>query len=378
MKQFKISVFTIVVLSNLIAFISSSEWRNLFQFGSMIGDVTGVSLYSAYSNFNGYGCWCGNGGFGDPVDAIDSCCKVHDECYDTVEQVYDCSPKVFNMYDYEAQLGSAKCNDPEDSCDYRICKCDKDAAECFYRNINTFNKTNQFSNSQKLNVCKCPPGTVLLSNTDTECQKCPKKYYNEKEGQVALKKCLLCPTGHICPNEGTVVPQICPKGTYEYDRLECYNCPVRYYQPIEGGAHSYSGMGTGTYCKYCPAGYICPEPGLEAPKQICPKGTYEFDRLECRECRAGYYQPIEGGTHNYVGIGTGTYCKSCPAGYICPEPGLEAPKQICPKGTYASKGIECVKCRVGYYQDQEGATGCKSCPSGFSCPNEGTVNPIPK
>lgn len=33
-------------------------------------------------HWNGYGCWCGVGGEGTPVDEFDAVCKVHDECWD--------------------------------------------------------------------------------------------------------------------------------------------------------------------------------------------------------------------------------------------------------------------------------------------------------
>ena len=41
--------------------------RSLKNFGVMIYEVTGRNPL----DFNGYGCWCGYGGKGDPVDALD-------------------------------------------------------------------------------------------------------------------------------------------------------------------------------------------------------------------------------------------------------------------------------------------------------------------
>ena len=42
--------------------------RNLSQFAGMIRCATGRSAL----DYNGYGCWCGRGGSGTPVDATDS------------------------------------------------------------------------------------------------------------------------------------------------------------------------------------------------------------------------------------------------------------------------------------------------------------------
>ncbi|XP_015750076.1 PREDICTED: basic phospholipase A2 taipoxin alpha chain-like [Acropora digitifera] len=42
-------------------------------------------------NYNGYGCYCGLGGYGHPVDGLDRCCQVHDNCYHLLE-------RKFNIY----------------------------------------------------------------------------------------------------------------------------------------------------------------------------------------------------------------------------------------------------------------------------------------
>jgi hypothetical protein len=65
---------------------------------------------------------------------------VHDDCYGEVETVHDCSPKVFNFYSYTGKVGEVNCTDKADSCNLRICQCDKEATECFYSNLATYNK----------------------------------------------------------------------------------------------------------------------------------------------------------------------------------------------------------------------------------------------
>ncbi|XP_073240656.1 phospholipase A2 A2-actitoxin-Cgg2a-like [Porites lutea] len=54
--------------------------RGSLQLGAMIWCEVGRNPL----DYNPYGCWCGVGGKGQPVDEIDSCCYVHDKCYDAV------------------------------------------------------------------------------------------------------------------------------------------------------------------------------------------------------------------------------------------------------------------------------------------------------
>ncbi|VDP33651.1 unnamed protein product [Soboliphyme baturini] len=60
--------------------------RWLKDFAGVIKCVTGRNAL----DYNGYGCWCGMGGHGTPVDAIDRCCQQHDHCYDMLAKK-DCA-----------------------------------------------------------------------------------------------------------------------------------------------------------------------------------------------------------------------------------------------------------------------------------------------
>lgn len=106
------------------------------EFRNMIAAVTGRSAF----DYLGYGCHCGLGGKGKPVDQVDFCCQVHDQCYadtSTYLQFWKlCSPHLIT-YSWSYANGVVSCTGAQDNCGYKTCLCDKFAAECFARN--TFN-----------------------------------------------------------------------------------------------------------------------------------------------------------------------------------------------------------------------------------------------
>nr|P21789.1 RecName: Full=Acidic phospholipase A2 Cc1-PLA2; Short=svPLA2; AltName: Full=Phosphatidylcholine 2-acylhydrolase [Cerastes cerastes] len=105
---------------------------NLYQFGKMIFKMTGKSPIFSYGD---YGCYCGWGGKGTPVDATDRCCFVHDCCYGRVNS---CNPKR-STYSYSFQNGGIVCDD-QNLCKRAVCECDRVAAICFGENVNTYDK----------------------------------------------------------------------------------------------------------------------------------------------------------------------------------------------------------------------------------------------
>uniref|UniRef100_A0A8C6NPP5 Phospholipase A2 n=1 Tax=Nothobranchius furzeri TaxID=105023 RepID=A0A8C6NPP5_NOTFU len=109
--------------------------RNLVQLAEMISCVQpGVSPL----RYNNYGCWCGLGGSGKPVDGVDKCCKTHDQCYSTSRSVPECSSIVDSpytiVYDYTCSNKQVECSDTNNKCQAAVCKCDKAVAQCFARN----------------------------------------------------------------------------------------------------------------------------------------------------------------------------------------------------------------------------------------------------
>ncbi|XP_030078030.1 uncharacterized protein LOC115482423 [Microcaecilia unicolor] len=107
---------------------------NLLDFAQMIRNVTGKHAVPSYSF---YGCYCGTGGRGKPLDATDRCCHAHDCCYAKLK-ANGCTPKL-DDYDYTVSNGTITCTDAPDECGLLACACDKTAAFCFRRNLDTYN-----------------------------------------------------------------------------------------------------------------------------------------------------------------------------------------------------------------------------------------------
>merc|ERR1719357_92093 len=106
--------------------------KALWQFGKMIQCTQpGVNPLK----YNDYGCWCGFGGQGTPVDDVDMCCHIHDKCYERSRKVPGCTaisdlPYVL-VYDFICSNQEVTCSATNDKCQALVCECDRAAAHCF-------------------------------------------------------------------------------------------------------------------------------------------------------------------------------------------------------------------------------------------------------
>ncbi|XP_036000474.1 phospholipase A2-like isoform X1 [Fundulus heteroclitus] len=116
----------------------------VWQFGEMITCAQpGVNPLA----YNEYGCWCGLGGGGTPVDDVDRCCEVHDKCYQSSRKIPGCEG-IFDLphiiaYDFSCSNKQVHCSAAtNDKCQAAVCECDRVAAHCFARH--TYNPDNKY------------------------------------------------------------------------------------------------------------------------------------------------------------------------------------------------------------------------------------------
>uniref|UniRef100_A0A8B9IJI7 Phospholipase A2 n=1 Tax=Anser cygnoides TaxID=8845 RepID=A0A8B9IJI7_ANSCY len=121
----------------------------------MIKAVTGKSALLSYS---WYGCFCGIGGRGTPVDATDSCCHAHDCCYRRLrERCRGCPqtpPATAASPTADASFGGRKSHrrtlhlspagNEQSWCKRETCLCDKAVASCFAGTLASYNPSYRF------------------------------------------------------------------------------------------------------------------------------------------------------------------------------------------------------------------------------------------
>ncbi|XP_006031560.1 basic phospholipase A2 daboxin P-like [Alligator sinensis] len=115
---------------------------SVLEYQKMIKQVTGKGAILSYY---GYGCYCGSKGKGEPKDATDWCCHIHNCCYKRLKES-NCHGHT-KRYDYAYKNGNIICGESSPlgkmgtwkSCEKMICECDKTPAACFQKAAKTYN-----------------------------------------------------------------------------------------------------------------------------------------------------------------------------------------------------------------------------------------------
>nr|P00616.2 RecName: Full=Acidic phospholipase A2 homolog taipoxin gamma chain; Short=svPLA2 homolog; Flags: Precursor [Oxyuranus scutellatus scutellatus]AAY47068.1 gamma taipoxin-2 precursor [Oxyuranus scutellatus scutellatus] len=127
----------LVLLAVCVSLLGSSEIPqpslDFEQFSNMIQCT--IPCGESCLAYMDYGCYCGPGGSGTPIDDLDRCCKTHDECYAEAGKLSACKSVLSepnnDTYSYECNEGQLTCNDDNDECKAFICNCDRTAVTCF-------------------------------------------------------------------------------------------------------------------------------------------------------------------------------------------------------------------------------------------------------
>ncbi|XP_037367427.1 phospholipase A2 [Talpa occidentalis] len=127
-------VLVLAALLSVAAAESSEDSRSVLQLRQMIKCTIPDS--NPALDFADYGCYCGLGGYGTPVDALDRCCQVHDECYSKSRKLESCRYILDNpytrRYSFSCSGTEVTCNSSKNNeCQEFLCNCDRTAAICF-------------------------------------------------------------------------------------------------------------------------------------------------------------------------------------------------------------------------------------------------------
>jgi len=90
--------------------------------------------------YKGYGCYCGFLGSGEPVDGVDTCCKMHDWCYTTTTCMgLEWNLPYFVPFKWKCNGGAPYCipgktkKSDRNSCSHQLCECDREFAMCLQK-----------------------------------------------------------------------------------------------------------------------------------------------------------------------------------------------------------------------------------------------------
>uniref|UniRef100_A0A8B9PUK5 Phospholipase A2 n=1 Tax=Apteryx owenii TaxID=8824 RepID=A0A8B9PUK5_APTOW len=127
------------LLAMLLACGKCPRPSGVLELKRMVKSATGKSALLSYS---WYGCFCGIGGRGTPVDATDRCCQAHDCCYRKLRES-KCRP-LLTPYEFDIADGDVVCGEYLGPWHPLSCECDRSLALCLRRSLGTYRARYRF------------------------------------------------------------------------------------------------------------------------------------------------------------------------------------------------------------------------------------------
>ncbi|XP_052610895.1 phospholipase A2-like [Peromyscus californicus insignis] len=120
--------------------------RAVWQFSNALQCT--LPLINPFPEYNYYGCYCGFLRFFNPVEDLDRCCQIHDNCLAQVNNLENCAVLIRNpytsSYSYSCSGSEITCSEENNPCEAFICNCAHQAAICFFNT--PYNKQNKRDN----------------------------------------------------------------------------------------------------------------------------------------------------------------------------------------------------------------------------------------
>ncbi|XP_054764429.1 acidic phospholipase A2-like isoform X1 [Lytechinus pictus] len=158
--------------------------RALNFLDGMMSCTTNRTFLETIADFGFYGCYCGFGGFGKPVDGVDRCCQSHDNCYGATHVTHGACyttivaylvPYKYKLHQCDTRDAYVTCAgldkyywyDFLPKCAVAICECDRDLAMClarqpFHKKYRFYNWLKCFGEDDEKNEVHKVDGEVIL------------------------------------------------------------------------------------------------------------------------------------------------------------------------------------------------------------------------
>lgn len=150
-----ISIIKINIFQLLLLF----TWHQMYEFRTIdrtkrslidLAEMVEITTGRNGTDFVPYGNWCGIGGSGKAIDAIDNCCRRHDICY--LDKIGKECNSIFSLYvanyKWNSEGGKVFCSmEDRNSCGRATCACDREVVICLAKNIGEYREEHRYVRS---------------------------------------------------------------------------------------------------------------------------------------------------------------------------------------------------------------------------------------